>query len=507
MQPKIALFRFLFCTMLLAAGSAGCRPAPSVPDASPSARPSVELHIACPSDETEALLRSRIQSWGLRNGVKTAIHRYDSAKEPQPQSQSSAPTDVWIISPADLPHWVAADQLLPLPDIYKNPDNPLAWSDLLPSFREQLVQWDGKSYGLPIIGEAPVCCYRADLLKAPAHQSTLRRLLGRDLDGPATWEQFAQLAEYFRDKGVAGQPGPSLPPLPRADAGLDRLFYTVAAAFARRAVGNDEDAPAHATDDLFSFHYDFQTGQPRITAPGFVHALKLLQRLQTCRPSDAADHPEEAFRAGRAVLCLTDAPWIVTFQKQAALHDKIGVCRVPGGARYFDFRTGQAQKASGAGNWVPYIGGAGWLAVVPRSARNPETAFALLADLAGSKTSTQIFLGSLSQGGPTRSSQLYRHRWDTFDLDDKQAMHLRDLLEETLLHRNLKNPVLCLRTPRQAAHRALLVRGLREALLKNADAEKTLRDVAEAWRKMDSEQGLAEHKADYRRSLGLLAKE
>src|SRR5262249_32803654 len=162
-------------------------------------------------------------------------------------------------------------------------------------------------------------------------------------------------------------------------------------------------------------------------------------------------------------------------QKTTALRDKIGVCRVPGGDRYFDFQKGKEQQPpSGIVNWVPYLGGAGWLVVVPRSSRNSEIAFDLLADLAGTKTRMQIFLGATGEGGPTRTSQLYRHRWDSFDLDDKRATRLREILEETLQHRNLKNPVLCLRTPQHAAHRAVLVRGLREALLKGADAEKTL---------------------------------
>ncbi len=81
-----------------------------------------------------------------------------------------------------------------------------------------------------------------------------------------------------------------------------------------------------------------------------------------------------------------------------------------------------------------------------------------------------------------------------------------EALQETLLHSSLKNPVLCLRTPRQAAHRAVLVQGLRAALLKGTDAEQGVARVAEGWRKLDREQGLDAHTADYRRSLGLLAK-
>src|SRR5579875_2874752 len=499
MQQKRALLHF-FLFPLLAAALAGCRPTPPPHPISTSEHQGVELRIACPTEATAALLRNRGQTWALRQGAKIAVQLYDPSKAAeQPPSFSlpddgrteEAPVDIWIIAPAELPSWAAAEKIAPLPDAYKAVTHPLAWSDLLPSWREQLLQWDGKTYGLPLVGEAPLCCYRADLLK----------------DRPMTWEHFAHLAEQFRDKGVGGRPGPSLPPLPRNDADLDRLFYTVAAGFARRAVRDDEDRRAYQPDDLFSFHYDFQTGQPRIAAPGFVQALRLLQRLQACRPAEPADQPEEAFRDGRAVLCLTDAPWIVTFQKTPALRDKVGICRIPGGECYFDFRTGQQRRPTDAANWLPYLGGAGWLAVVSRSSRNPGAAFDLLAELAGPKTSTQIFLSSNSQGGPTRTSQLYRHRWDTFDLEDRQAVLLRDLLEETLLHRNVKNPALCLRTPRQAAHRAVLVRGLREALLKGADAEKTLQKVAEAWRKLDREQGVEQHKADYRCSLGLLAKE
>ncbi|MGH7172799.1 MAG: ABC transporter substrate-binding protein [Gemmataceae bacterium] len=506
MQRKSAALSVLFCFFLLAIPSAGCRPTSTPLDIPASPYQGIELTIACPTKATADLLRRSAQPWALRQGVALTIQQRDpSNPKDEGESKASAAADIWIIPPADLPKWAAAGRLAAMPAAYQARDHALAWSDLLPAFRESLIQWQGKPYGLPVVGEAPLCCYRADLLNAAAHQAVLRKLFGRVLDGPATWEQFAQLAEYFRDHRVEGRSHPSLPPWPASDAGLDRLFYTVAAAFARRAVPSDEARRPDRENDLFSFHYDLNTGQPRLAAPGFVQALKLLQRLGKCRPKELADNPEEAFRDDRAVLCLTDAPWVKTFQKSAALHDKVGVCRVPGAERYFDFDKGIPHPTPD-GNRVPYLGGSGWLAVVTRSSRHPEAAFDLLADLAGPKTSTQNFLRAVGHGGPTRTAQLYPARWDTFDLDEKQELHLREALKETLLHRHLQNPVLCLRTPRQAAHRAVLVKGLRKALFEDADAEQTLRAVAEAWRKLDREQGLAEHKADYRRSLGLRAK-
>lgn len=498
MQWKRQRVYILFCVAPFAVWMAGCRPSSSAPEAPAAPHQGIELRIACPNEATEALLRRYGQPWALRQGVKLDLRRYDPPQEPKP-------ADIWILAPADLPRWAAAGELVAVPERYAAYNNPYTWSDLLPLYRDQadgLILWDGVPYGLPVLGESPLCCYREDLLKSPAHQEALRKRLGRAPDAPATWEQFAQIAEYFH--GQLGEDKESLPPLPRDDDGLDRLFYTVAAGFARHAVPANKERGAGHQDDVFSFHYDMKTGRPRLSAPGFVHALKLLQRLQACRPAEPADRPEEAFRSGRAVLCLADAPWVKTFQATPALRDKFSISRVPGGERYFDFETGEAQPTP-AGNRVPYLGGAGWLAVVPRTNAHADAAFELLTELSGPLTSNQIFLSSGTSGGPLRGEQLDRHRWNSFDLDDARTPQFRKAMQDTL-HHGLKNPALCLRTPRQAAHRAALVKEVRAALLEGADAEKALRNVVEAWEKLDREQGLEAHRADYRRSLGLLAK-
>src|SRR6185437_4076999 len=326
MQRKSGRVWLLFCSLLIIIEISGCRPASTSIDVPVSPHQGVELRIACPTEATASLLRGPGQSWALRQGVILKILRYDFAKEKGPQTAGAA--DVWIIAPAELPRWAAVDQLAMIPADRTTRDNPYAWTDLLPIYREQLVLWESTPYGLPLVGESPLCCYRRDLLENPAHKTAFREKFGRELTAPATWEQFAQIAEYFQQK-AKGQSEPSLPPLPRDVADLDRLFYTVAAGFARRAVPADEARRADHQDDMFSFHYDLKTGRPRIATPGFVDALKQLQRWQACRPVEPADTPEEAFRAGRAVLCLTDAPWLKVFQKTPALHDKVGVCRVP----------------------------------------------------------------------------------------------------------------------------------------------------------------------------------
>jgi ABC-type glycerol-3-phosphate transport system substrate-binding protein len=486
----------LFAALL----AAGCRQE-AVPTAPARPHQGVTLRVACPGDPAAAVVQTYARGWAARAGVQVEVLRYDRPAGPQAVEAA----DVWVLRPAELPHWAAAGRLLPVPPQYAAREGPFAWRDLLPLYREQLLLWDRAAVGLPLLGEAPVCCYRTDLLEDGAHRRAFRQKNGWELSPPRTWEEFAAVAEYFREHGPGGKAGPSLPPVPADEGGLDRLFYTVAAGFARRAIPADEETAGRAAE-TFSFHYDVNTGRPRIDAPGFVYALRLLQRLQKCRPAASAA-PAEAFRDGKAVLCVTDASWLPAFQK-GAVRDKFSVCPMPGGGRYFDFAGGGEvavwdAKQRGA-NRVPYLGAGGWLAVVPRGSANAEAAFALLAHLSGPQTSGEIVLEP-RWGGPVRAPQLNRQRWDAFDLGPAQTSALREALGETLLHRGTKNPALVLRIPEQASHRAALVARLRPALA-GGGADAALKEAARRWSELDQAKGPEAMRAEYRLSVGLLAR-
>jgi ABC-type glycerol-3-phosphate transport system substrate-binding protein len=491
--------------LLLFGALAGCHKASPTAGPTPEPHRGTTLRVACPAPasapsegeprltDPAAAVRAWGQAWAGRRGATLQVQTYD------PKVGPPAASDVWVLPPAELPRWAAAGAVLPLPSAMTRHDAPFGWTDLLPDDRDPLLSWAQTAYAVPLLGEAPVCCYRADRLADRAVREAFRKRHGRDPGPPATWEQFAELAEFFAEHDHR----PSLPPLPADDRMLDRLFYAVAAGYARRAVRSDEPAGEAHVDEVFSFHYDLKTGRPRIDTPGFVHALGLLQRLQKCRP--AADPvPERTFLRGEAVLCLTDACWVAAFQRNEKLRDRVGVGPVPGGDRYFEFATGQERPVKDA-NRVPYLGGAGWVMAVPKGAADAGAAFDLLGDLAGRQTSGQLVQEPLWGGGPVREEQLRRERWDAYDLDRERTQRLQEVLREALLHRGIKNPVLCLRTPWEAGHRAALDGRLREALQGKAAAE-ALRAAAGRWAEMDREAGVEKHRADYSISLGLLAR-
>src|SRR5579883_2147577 len=458
MQPK-RLATFILFSALLVCVVVGCTPPPPVGIAPSQPLAGKTVRVACPRGPSGGIVRTYSKAWQTREKATVEVVDYDPAAGPEQEK-----ADVWVMPPAALPQRAAAGLLRKLPDSFTATDSAFGWMDLLPIYREKLLKWNRVLCAVPLAGESPLCVYRADYLADPARADAFRKKYNRPLAPPRTWEEFADLAEFFRETAPGG-PAPSLPPLPAEDAGLDRQFFTVAACYARRAVAADERVRQDNQDQLFSFQYDYRTGQPRLSKPGFVAALALLKRLQKCRPPGTAGSPVDAFRAQHAALGLADVSLLTTLQKTPGMADKLGVCRMPGASRWFEYASGKSVVVSDpAGNRVPYLGSGGWLAAVPLGAAEPEAAFGLLADLAGRERSVQIMIDPIWGGGPTRRDHLERTRWDAFGLDPERTRALKDALRQTLEHPSLQNPAVCLRTSTAATHEAALLKEVRAFL-------------------------------------------
>jgi multiple sugar transport system substrate-binding protein len=456
------------------------------------------VRVACPDERTAALVAKFSPGWTARSGGRVEVVRYDPTSGPE----KGPAADAWLLTPATMPYWASAGRLLPVPAEYTASDGALEWSKVLPEFRDKLLVWDRTVYALPLLGEAPLCFYRADLFQAEPNQSAFQKQFNRKLAPPATWEEFAEIAQFFNGRKEAGVGGPSLPPLPENDDDLDREFFALAVPAARPAL-RENDPKGTPDAEVFSFHYDLQTLQPRLATPGFVHALQLLRRLQDYRPPGTAAEPPQAFEKGQAVLCLADASWIGRFQK-GPVADKFGFCRLPGSGTVFTYGTGQPEKVAG-GNFVPYLGASGAVAVVPRGAEHAEAAFALLADLAGPKVSRNVVIEPRWGGGAFRRDHLEKiEGWYSFQLGQGQTMALIEDLRQTLVHPGVKNPVLRLRIPDERTHQQALLAEVRRALTGDADPAQALAAAAKRWQELDQAKDARQRQADYWRSLSLL---
>ncbi len=493
--------RDTFFLSLLATGLlAGCGPH-SRERAGGADRPlaGAVVRVACPDAVSGDVVREHTPGWSHRTGAEVRVVDYDPSGEQGPPADA----DLWVLAAAELPRWAAAGALAPLPAGLKT-DPAVEWPGLLPLYREHLLVWDRTAYGLPLLGDAPLCFYRADLLADPKHGEAFRSKYGRALRPPATWQEYADVAEYFRNARHPGRPAPSLPPLPAGERDLDALFYAVAAPLARRAVRDDEGGEGVRDEDLFAFHFDLE-GRPRVGAPGFVAALGLLERLQRCRPVAASPEPWRAFRDGDAVLCLASSRRLYDFQKQGSpVRDRVAACPVPGSGIYFSYEKGEKRSPDGGTNRVPYLGAGARVMVVPRAARRPDAALALLAELGGKRTAQQVVLEPRWGGGAVRQAHIDREHWDAFRLEPARAGELRAAIRQTFQH-GVRNPVLCLRVPDEREFAAALAAGVRKALGAGGwqDA-KAMGEVARRWQDHVRERA-ADHLRDYRLSLGLQA--
>jgi multiple sugar transport system substrate-binding protein len=479
------------------AGMTGCRNATPPSTGAAKRFEGLTLRVACPTGAAAATVARHSRAWAARNGAHVETVPYGPQADPAPA------TDAWIIEAADLPRWANAGRLCPLPDSYQSlsPSNSYEWGDVLPLYRSLLLQYAGKIYGVPLRGDTLLCFYRNDLLRDPKEQLAFKDKYGRALGPPATWDEFAEVAEFFdgrrTDRTGVAQRG--LTPLPAESAALAREFYAIAAPHVVRTVGEGSRKQPFAEDAL-TFQFDYATGQPNINAPGFGQALRLLQRLQACRAAGVVSDPAEVFNTGGAVLCIAGPAWLARCSApESPVRDKFNVCQLPGSHRIPHGK--QAEELGAQVNYAPYVDG-GSLGVVPTSSAHADAAFELLAELSNPTTSREIVGDPVWGGGPTRRSHFSRAEdWYAFGLGTEATGALRETVRRTVDPLPI-NPALRLRLPDQRELQAILVEEIRSVLDRGGDPQPALDAVAKRWRERDARRAPGSRREEYHRSLG-----
>src|SRR5690349_2584861 len=121
----------VFIFVPLTFGTAGCSRPRAEPDGPVHPHAGVRLRVACPS-ALKTFVQQQAGPWAARQGVQLDFAADDTgAKEPA--------ADVWILEAAQLPHWASAGRLAELPETYRRREDPYAWAELLPLYREQLL--------------------------------------------------------------------------------------------------------------------------------------------------------------------------------------------------------------------------------------------------------------------------------------------------------------------------------------------------------------------------------
>lgn len=451
------------------------------------------LTLRCPDTHFAAAIRPAVHSWATRTGATVTIRTEPMAIEDD--------TDIGIIPTSDLGLWAEREQLLPVPAGIRAADHPYQWTGVLPTYREQLIEWGGQARALPLAGDGHLIVYRADRVGDAKFVEAFRKSYGRAPGAPASWEEFADLAAAF----AAFDNKPSLAPLAGSD--LADLFFRVAACYDRLAVNDAAIARRGSKREDLQFQFDLTSGDPRLGAPSFIAAADWLGGLSAKKcfaPAPAAgasNDPVAALADGRAALAVLSLGQLARLPRvNGVVATRFALAPLPGTRKYLDSEKG-ALIAAATPNYIPYFGG-GRLGVVRTRCANADAAFDLIADLGGPARSMEILANTALGAGPFRTAHLDRDHlliWLGYGFDLDRTKSLRDALE-LFVRQEVKNPVYGLRGPDQAplnaavaesvtkiAAGATTTTAMKELLANwNRIDEKTARDTRIHWRRLSA---------------------
>jgi multiple sugar transport system substrate-binding protein len=411
-----------------------------------------------------------------------------------------------------------AAQLAPLNLVPSRGQDAYEFGRLLRLQIEHNMDWGGKVLAVPLLGESLFGVYRSDLISAPRHASALtgrfekRFHHGLSSNGPSTWQQVAEVADYFAhepnwtDGENAATPRSSLVPLSDSTDGFDREFNVVAASMVRRSINQEMAAnlkELDKNDRFFSYQIDASTGAIAIAGPGFVAAVQFMQQMQAFRPKGASNHPIDAFRSGNAVFALATLADLASLQdKSSAVAGKFGICRVPGSGAAVDPASRKLTTTQEAeGNLIPYLGWGGWVAGVEAQSTQSSAAQDLLLFLSSPPVSQQAVCEPDWASGPMRSTHLEnRACWHNYGLTQTETNQLIAALE-SYYHSTTLNPAYRLRMSNQQQFLQVFNEKVRSAITENKPANDALSEVARAWESLAPDR--AARLTEYRHSLGL----
>lgn len=459
--------------VVLAAGC-GSKSTPAPPPAATAPRyPGVELVVACADPGFARTLSGPIAGWTGRTGAKATV---------QAKPKEEGPTvDVLVIRPYELGELGARDALTPLPSAFTTDVTPLDYPSISAKYREMLGSWAGAAVALPLAGDGYVLAYRADKFQDEQAQRAFQAGRKRPLAPPATWEEALDVAAFF----AGHQKAPSLPPVPADPDRLLTEFHQIAACYDREA---RSEFQKQAAGDALAFHVATGTWTPRLDAPAFAAAAEWLANARPYRMPTPTD-PVAALSDGSAVLAVLTLAEVGRLPKDSggAIDPRFRVAALPGTQAYFA-PDGRRTTVGGGGNYVPYLGSRGWLAVVRKGSPNADAAWNLLAELASPAALLARVSDPAADAGPVRTDHATADRsqlWLRYGFDAARTKQLADAVAKSLRF-TVTNPAIVLRTPDRVPRMAALEASVRKAATGQTPPADAMREAQAAWLTMDA---------------------
>lgn len=376
-----------------------------------------------------------------------------------------------------------ADLCLPVPDDILN-DPEMAWDDVLPIYRQKVLTWEGKVYGMPFDGDTHHLVFLHTLLDDPDNQANFKAKYGYDFDpdrGPHTWQEHRDYAEFFTgwDWNEDGEP----------DFGFGHMMKRGDTSF--WGFISRSTAYAKHPDDP-GFFFDLDSGEPRINSPAFVRALtEWTDELQFGPPGMLSYGWGDVIQAAQANRIAMNVGWdgIAMYGEGSKAKGQASFTILPGSYEVYNAKTQQWEEMSDI-NYAPYLAAGGWQISVAKGVKYPEAAWELAKHFTNKEMGNRFCFEGYRN--PIRVSEVTDPKpWmeGRLQMTQRSADTYIRALNETMSHPNL---VLDLRLPGWTQYRDAVELAVSKGLAGEADPQVALDEAAEAWKAITERLGGSE---------------
>lgn len=142
--------------------------------------------------------------WEELTGIKVKVIEVPTAdmftKILQEHRAGTGAYDALNIVPTWMPDLVRTGALEPLDSYVDKYGFREELNKIAPTYRDNQMTVDGKIYGFPDDGDLFILYYRKDLFEDSTNRSEFKAKHGYDLAPPKTWQQYADIGQFFTDK-------------------------------------------------------------------------------------------------------------------------------------------------------------------------------------------------------------------------------------------------------------------------------------------------------------------
>jgi len=484
--------------------------------------PGVTLTVVVPEGPLAAAIENRLGDWEGETAGKVILQAMPLAEmETALTDPGGLKADVVVYPVAWTGRVGAAVGFAALPKRFKSID----YSDLLPAYR-RLTRWGEEIVAVPLAGDCLLCYYRRDWFTDSKHTDAYLAKTGRRLAPPQTWEDYLDIAAYFREVFRSAEVPARLPePSGGQVYGLVEPWGDLS----RRRQCWQARVAAYAKDgDNYTLLVDLDNLRPQMARAGFdagggtAWQADAGFRLGTEGMRRAADYgppnmpavseadARKLFLRGGAALCLAGADlplWAVKDkvwgepEERETLLSAIGVCMLPGSRQRVDRRTGKLQPVITT-NRATIIAVGTMLASITKQCGKPEAGTHLLAFLCGKEIGLEHATDVDMRLGVYRRSHFSEPgAWAGLagmgsDLADRYLA----VLSKTMAHDNV---VLPLRGPSAPLYVAPVDAMLEKALTDRSPIDGLLTELARQFEAVTDRLGREAQRRHLRQSLGL----